>query len=280
MNDVLIAGCGFLGRRLARRLRDAGRTVHATTRSTARADEFRREGIRPVLCDVTEPASLGSLPRVGTVVHAIGLDRGSGKGMREVYVDGLREFLARLPTPERFLYVSSSSVYGQQDGEEVDESSPTEPVEEPGQIVLAAEAVLRGSLPGAVILRFAGIYGPGRLMRGQAIRDGQPIAASPDRWLNLIHVEDGVSALLAAEERAAPGSLYLICDGHPALRVDFYALLAELLHAPPPRFNPTPGAGGPHERANRRLRNDRLLRELSPTLTYPSFREGLPASCG
>src|SRR6266700_3105042 len=97
MGDMLIVGCGYLGRRLAARCLAAGRRVLATTRSAARAEEFRAAGLVPVVCDVTEPSGLGGLPAAGTVVHCVGLDRSAGKSMREVYVDGLRHLLERLP---------------------------------------------------------------------------------------------------------------------------------------------------------------------------------------
>ena len=136
--------------------------------------------------------------------EAFGLDRSSGQTMRAVYVEGLANVLAALPAPARFVHVSSTSVYGQTDGEEVDEQSATEPEEESGKIVLEAERVLRRAAPEAIILRFAGIYGPGRLLRRQAIEAGEPIVGNADKWLNLIQVEDGAEAVLAAVELQHP----------------------------------------------------------------------------
>ena len=101
------------------------------------------------------------------------------------------------------MYVSSTGVYGQCHGEEVDEESATEPVEESGRVVLEAERLLHQQLPEAVILRFAGIYGPGRLLRRQAIEAGEVLVGDPEKWLNLIHVADGAAAVHAAEESAA-----------------------------------------------------------------------------
>ncbi|MBL8794118.1 MAG: SDR family oxidoreductase [Planctomycetia bacterium] len=278
--DKLLIGCGYLGSRVAARWLAEGHRVFATTRSPARAEELRRQGIEPIVGDVLDPASLKQLPVVQTVCHAVGLDRAAGRSMREVYVEGLRNVLAALPSPERFLYISSTGVYGQCDGEEVDETAATEPLEDSGQVVLAAEQQLRERLPNSIILRFAGIYGPGRLLRRQAIAAGEPIVGDADKWLNLIHVEDGAAAVLAAEQRGQPGQVYNVCDDAPVRRRDFYTALARLLHAPEPRFvAPAPGAPLPgHERANRRLVNRRLRQELNVTLRYPSYGEGLPAS--
>ncbi len=275
MADVLIVGCGYLGSRVAARFQQQGHRVFATTRSPPRAAEFEAAGITPVVCDVTEPDTLRELPRVDAVVYCVGLDRGAGKSMREVYVDGLTNFFQRLPSPGKFVFVSSTSVYGQHKGEEIDEASLTEPVEESGRIVLAAEQVLRQLFPPAIVLRFAGIYGPGRLLREKAIRAGEPLAIDPDKWLNLIHVDDGTSAVMAALERGQEGETCIVCDDCPVRRGAFYECLARELNAPVPRFVP---AAVP-ETANRRLSNRRLRQKLAVDLLYPDYKHGLRAAC-
>ena len=272
----LIIGCGYLGRRIAALWLEQGREVWATTR---RPEAPGGLDVTPVVCDVLKPETLGGLPQADTVVYAIALDRSSGATMRSLYVDGLANVLARLPKPKRFLYISSSSVYGQTDGSWVDEESATEPSEEAGQIVRAAEMILQKTLPEAVILRFAGIYGPGRLLRQKAIQAGEVILADGDKWLNLIHVDDGARVALAAETHARQGRVYNVCDGHPVRRHTFYGTLAKHLGAPPPRFQaPAPGIAPPHEKANRRLRNRRLREELDCQLHYEDFEDGIRAS--
>lgn len=274
MSDHLIIGCGYLGSRLARRLLVDGHRVYVTTRSPAKAEVFRGLGLIPLVCDVTDAGSLRDLPVVDTVVHAVGLDRAAGKPMRTVYVEGLANVLHQLPKPRRFLHISSTSVYGQSNGQTVDETSVTEPVEESGRIILEAECLLHSLNLSAIILRFAGIYGPGRLLRAQAILAGQAIATDPDKWLNLIHVEDGICAILAARDRGHEGSVCIVCDDSPVRRRDFYTCLAEELKAPPPTFS-----SAPPEAANRRLCN-RLMREkLGVSLRYPNYRAGLSVSC-
>jgi nucleoside-diphosphate-sugar epimerase len=279
--DKLIVGCGYLGRRVATLWRAAGHRVFATTRSERRADELRGLGVEPVVCDVLDPGSLAALPAADGVVYCVGFDRGAGAAMRDVYVGGLGNVLGRLPPPRRFVYVGSTGVYGQCRGEEVDEGAATEPADLAGVVVLEAEMLLRARLPGAIRLRFAGIYGPGRLLRRQAVESGGPVVGDADKWLNLIHVEDGAAAVLAAEERGRPGEVYNVSDGRPVRRRDFYTRLAEVLGAPPPRFEPpAPDAPLPsHERANRRVVSRRLREELGLRPRYPSYEEGLPASC-
>jgi nucleoside-diphosphate-sugar epimerase len=273
--DKLIIGCGYLGRRVASLWLERCHRVFATTR---RADALDVGGVQPVVFDVLSPATLDQLPEVETVVYAVGWDRSSGATMRSVYVDGLANVLEHLPRPGKFIYISSSSVYGQNSGEWVDEEAATEPEEESGRIVLAAEQTLRSRLPEAVILRFAGIYGPGRLLRQKAVEAGEPIAADGNRWLNLIQVDDGARAVLAAEERAVPGRTYSICDDQPVPRHVFYSALAKKLGVPEPRFVAPPPGTTTHERGNRRLRNLRMRQELEVDLLYPDYRAGLDAS--
>jgi nucleoside-diphosphate-sugar epimerase len=274
----LIIGCGYLGRRVAAYWHGAGHQVFVTTRRPDEAAAFRAQGFVPMVCDVLNPGSLGDLPRVDTLVYAVGFDRKSGSTMRAVYVDGLAYVLTHLPPPGRFIYVSSSSVYGQTDGGWVDENAATEPQEESGHNVLDAESILRARLPAAVILRFSGIYGPGRLLRRATIEKGEPIVGEADKWLNLIHVDDGVRAIVAAEARAAPGRIYNVCDDHPVRRRDFYRELARVLAAPPPRFEPPLAALPTHEKANRRIRNTRMKDELQLDLRYADYLQGLAAS--
>jgi nucleoside-diphosphate-sugar epimerase len=273
MSDSLIIGCGYLGTQVAALWRAQGRRVFTTTRGeTKQPDSIR--------CDVLQPASLRALPAVDAVLYAVGFDRGSGATMRDVYVTGLANVLDHLPAPGRFVHVSSSSVYGQTDGGWIDETAPTEPGEESGRIVLQAEDLLRSRLPDAVIMRFAGIYGPGRLLRRQRIEQGEPIVGDADKWLNLIHVEDGARMVAAAAERGRAGCIYNVCDDHPVRRRYFYAAMARLLRAPEPRFvapppdQPTP----PHEKGNRRISNRRMKEELCVSLRYPNYDEGLRAS--
>jgi nucleoside-diphosphate-sugar epimerase len=265
---------------VASRWRAQGDRVFATTRRPGRAAELARRGLQPVIADVLGPETLRSLPPADAVLYCVGLGRSAGVPMRTVYVDGLAHVLAALQGPGRFVYVSSTGVYGQTAGEEVDETAATEPADESGRVVLEAERLLRGRRPDAVVLRFAGISGPGRLMRAQSLRAGEPLAGDPDKWLNLIHVEDGVAAVAAAANAATPGAVYNVSDDCPVRRREFFTRLAEVLGAPAPRFlPPDPGAPSPpHERANRRIVNRRLREELGLRLQFPSYAEGLAAS--
>lgn len=265
----LIFGCGYLGRRVANLWLAAGHRVAALTRQNA--DVLSAVGIEPILGDVLDPTSLRTLPTASTVLYAVGMDRTAGKPMREVYVTGLAHVLDTLPRCERFIYVSSTSVYGQTRGEWVDEQSAIAPTEESGKIILEAEQLLRAKRPDAIVLRFAGIYGPDRLLQKQPTLKGEPLTGDANKWLNLVHVADGASVVLRAESHGVPGETYNIADGTPVSRRDFYTLLAELLHAPPAKFDHQPELGAP----NRRISADKF-RSLGWQPAFPSYREGLP----
>jgi nucleoside-diphosphate-sugar epimerase len=271
MLDALILGCGYLGRRVAARWLAAGRTVAALTRNNA--DSLAAVGIEPIVGDVGQASSL-SLPHASTVLYAVGMDRTSGKTMHDVYVNGLRHVLDTIPAPERFIYVSSTSVYGQSDGDWIDEAAATEPSEESGKVVLAAERLLREKLPEAIVLRFAGIYGPDRLLRKQALLKGEQLLGDADKWLNLVHADDGTDAVLAVEANGTPGETYHVADDSPVSRRDFYTLLATLLNAPSAVFEQTAEPGS----SNRRVSNRKAREQLSWSPRYPSYREGLPAA--
>ena len=161
----LIIGCGYLGKKVAQQWLSHGRRVFALTRSQSRAEQLRAEGLEPIVGDVSQPQSLEDLPEVASVLCAVGHTRRPGHSLHSLYVEGLRNVLDRLKAPNRFLYVSSTGVYDQRDGSEVTEESETSPTEESAGAVLEAENLLKERLPEAITLRFAGIYGPGRLLR-------------------------------------------------------------------------------------------------------------------
>jgi len=279
----LIIGCGYLGRRVAQRWLDAGDDVCALTRSEANAATLRELGIEPVIGDVTQSESLDALPECDTVLHAVGFDRSAAPSKREVYVGGLQNVLDRAAGRcSQFLHISSTSVYGQADGELVDEDSPCGPQHESGQICLDAEQFVserrsRGDFPVATILRLSGIYGPGRLLaRIEAIREKLPLPGDPDAWLNLIHVDDATAVVVAAADSATEQSgLFLVSDDQPIQRRTYYETLARLLNVDDVRFDAD--APARHTRGRgKRCCNRRLREQLGVKLQFPTIETGLP----
>ena len=278
--QALVFGCGYLGRRVACGWRDAGFEVHAVTRSGERAESFRDDRLQPVIADVTDPGSLGDLPDAELVLYAVGRDRNSTRPPETLTLGGLRNVMSALAgSVRRFVYVSSSSVYGQSAGEWVDEDSACEPVRDNGRLCLEAEQLAREH-DGAVVVRLTGLYGPGRLVaRIDRLRAGEPLAGRPDAWLNLIHVDDAARAVVAIAERADDATTWLVTDDRPVRRSDYFTRLAELIGAPPPSFDTThesPRTSG----LNKRCRNRALREQLGVELEFPTFDEGLPNAVG
>ncbi|MEX2173376.1 MAG: NAD-dependent epimerase/dehydratase family protein [Pirellulaceae bacterium] len=289
----LIFGCGYLGRRVGRLWLAGGDDVFVVTRSPNRAEQLAAEGFQPLVADITSDTFTAdtlaagesplSLPKsIKTVLFAVGYDRGGSGSIHDVYVGGLGRVLVQLPPAvQRLIYISSTGVFGQAAGDQVDEDSACQPTREGGRACLAAEQLLQSSLLAdrSIILRLAGIYGPARIPRSKDLLAGRPIDAPAAGWLNLIHVEDAARIVLAAEQQAEPPKLYVVSDGQPVLRDNYYRHLANLLGSPAPRFVEPPADSPAAARAgsDKRVNPWRLYSELSPELLYPSYREGLAA---
>lgn len=278
---TLIVGCGYLGRRLARLLIGRGGTVWGTTRGGAKAGELAALGVRPIVADVTSPGG-PAWPECDAVFLAVGFDRRGGVPMRRVYVEGLEESLRRIGRgAPRIVYASTTGVYGQDDGGWVDEDSATAPRSESGRVCLGAEGVLRdGARRGgwaATILRYSGLYGPGRLLRGEALVRGEAIAGDPEHWLNLVHVEDAARFAAAALEDGSLDALYVVSDDRPVRRREFYGELARLLGAPEPRFVEAGGGAAGRDASNKRVRAARIKARLGMECHHPDYGSGLAA---
>ncbi|QDT96379.1 SDR family oxidoreductase [Gimesia aquarii] len=295
----LIIGCGYVGLPVAQKWLEQGHTVYALTRSEKRASEFKNLGLKPIEGDITQPESLKSLPSTDTVLYAVGFDRSANQTRHDIYVTGLNHVLSEIKNRTRkIIYLSSTSVYGQTMGEWVDETSPCEPERENGKICLEAERLFEKqrliskredhNSASAVILRLAGIYGPGRLLaRMEQIKAGEPLLGRPDAYLNLIHVTDIVNTILRCDADIPLESHYLVSDNYPMTRQEYYETLAQMIDAPLPQFavkesdQPELKSKRNHstERAaglNKRCSNKRLREGLGIELVYPTIREGLP----
>ncbi|WP_437192293.1 SDR family oxidoreductase [Planctomicrobium sp. SH527] len=274
---ILIIGCGYLGLRAAQRLLSAGHDVTALTRSEERARQWASQGIHPVVGDILQPDTLKQLPEADVCLYSVGYDRTAAASKREVYVTGLLNVLqSRTGRISKLLYISSTSVYGQNNGEVVDESSLCEPESEAGEICLTAEQLViqfqqSGAIPSATTLRLSGLYGPQRLIaRIDQLKNGVPLTGNPEAWLNLIHVDDAVEAVLRLVERPTIAPLYLLSDDAPLQRKSFYTAITQLVGAPTPTFSPGDDSG-----LGKRCDNTFTRQSLNLTLRYPKAIDAL-----
>jgi len=274
--SLLVIGCGDLGAPVAAQCAALGWRVWGLRRDPRSLPA----GVEPVRADVTRPQTLAPLARLAPdfVVAALAPGQSDDEHYRALYVDGLRHCLERLDRSRlrRWLWVSSTSVYHQSGGERVDETSPAEPTGYAGKRLLEAERLLAASGIAHTIVRFGGIYGPGRDRLLRQLRSGQRSPSQPAHYSNRIHREDAVGILQFLLQRAAAGlalePLYLGVDRAPTPIAEVERWFAGWLGLDYAALTPlaAPARGG-----NRHCDSTRL-QQLGYAFRYPDYRVGLP----
>ncbi|MBL8260632.1 MAG: SDR family oxidoreductase [Candidatus Competibacteraceae bacterium] len=286
MARILIAGCGDVGTVLGQHLHAAGHVVWGLRRRPADLPA----AIRPLAADLTDPASLNRLPPdLDFIVYSAAAAGFSEAQYRAAYREGLQNLLAVLQQtgqrPRRLLFASSTSVYGQREGEWVDEHSPAEADGFSGRCIRAGEELLWDSPWPSVAVRFGGIYGPGRTRLIDSVREGTATRpAGPPVYTNRIHRDDCARALQHLLELPQAERLYVAVDDDPAPLDEVLSWLARQLGvARPPVADRSPLKPGGAERdsamrlrASKRCRNARL-RASGFEFRYPGYREGYAA---
>jgi len=283
---VLIVGCGYVGLPLGAELVKQGHDVYGVRRSAGTEAGLSAAGIKLLLADITHRDDLARLPGpFDSVVNCVSSTRGGLEEYRQVYLDGTRnliEWLSKAP-PKKFVYTSSTSVYGQTDGSPVKETSPTEPASETSKVLVGTEKLLLAAVAErkfpAVILRVAGIYGPGRgHLFLQYLRNEAKIAGKGERLINMIHRDDLVGAIIAALKSGRAGEIYNAVDDEPAAQIHFFRWLSETLGKWMPPFT-TEVENGDRKRGltNKKVSNRKLKMELGYQFKYPTFRQGYTA---
>jgi nucleoside-diphosphate-sugar epimerase len=283
---VLIVGCGYVGLPLGAELVRQGHQVVGLRRTAEGAEELKAAGIEPVVADITKPETLAALPGpFDWVVNTVSSTRGGAEEYRDVYLGGTRNLIEWLaPTGlKKFVYTSSTSVYGQTDGSLVKESSPTEPASETSRLLVETEqlllkAVAERKFP-AVILRVAGIYGPGRgHLFLQYLRNEAKIAGKGERLINMVHRDDTVGCIIAALKNGRPGEIYNACDDEPVTQLTFYRWLSETLGKwMPPFATEEENANRKRGLTQKKVSNRKARMELGWQLKYANFRHGYTA---
>lgn len=256
----LIAGCGYLGFRVARVWVSEGCSVTAVTRDNNRAGEFHDAQLNPLLLNLAKPSLRQPLPSVNTVLWAVGFDRTAPDSREQVWLHGLKWLVQNLSVaPHRFIYVSSTSVYGDTNGTHVDETTLPAPSSEGGQCCLQAEQLLRYECSKrfpdthVVTLRMAGIYGPNRLLRRiDDLQNRTPLPGDPAHFLNLIHVDDAVRAIQQVATATSVPDVINVVNSNTITRRQYYGRLAELASAPKPVFGSI-NASGRQRGGNKRV---------------------------
>jgi len=283
--SLLIVGCGYVGQHVARAWQARGERVEALTRGGDNQASLSRQGIPTRVGDWLDARADWQSPETRQVLVAVP-HRADPSWQEQTHCVGLSNLLARLPNIERLVMLSTTGVYHQNDGQWVDESSPTQPERIGPSIALAAEQWLAehlassdsGSLPTGISLRLAGIYGPGRVPLLAKLRSGEAIPVA-EGVLNLIHVTDIVQAIVKLFQHPAPARLYVLSDGQPVERRTLYSDAAKIFQTAAPNFMPP--EAGTHRTARsescKRVNPQRILHDLQLQLRYPNHWAGLTA---
>ncbi len=286
MRRLLIIGCGDVALRALPLLRARYR-IYALTHSPERAELLRAQGLLPIAGDLDAPSTLHGLAGIAhDVLHCA---PPPSTGSRDTRTAHLIAALAKAKSlPQRFVYISTSGVYGDCAGAWIDETQPLRPQTARAQRRVDAEQRLRewGRRSGVSIcvLRAPGIYSEARLPL-QRLREGTPaLRADVDSYTNHIHADDLARMAVAALSFGTPGRMYNASDDSVLKMGDYFDLVADRYGLPrPPRVS--------REEAcqriapallsfmgeSRRLSNQRIKRELRLTLRYPTVREGIAA---
>lgn len=269
---VLLAGCGDVGLRVAQRLLARGDEVWALRRRQPTRDV---DGIHWLHGDLTRLETLhGWPPDITQLVYLPTPDRRDAAAYRATFVDGLRHLLDALGHDglRRVLLVSSSAVYGEHGGDWVDEDTPPAPPGFNGAVLLEAEQWLAAQAPGSIVLRLAGLYGPGRMQWLERLRAGQVGAPRTlPHWANRIHVDDAAAAVVHLLQLSDPSALYLGVDSTPLPLDVLYDHLAGLIGAPAVHDGPAPVGVGSKRLSNARLRASGFVPQ------WPDARDGYAA---
>lgn len=261
---LLLIGHGFLGHAIAAKFRREGWQVTAVSKHAEPGQ---------LAADVTDRDSVNRLPQADRIIHCAASGRGGPEAYRQVYLEGCRNLISAFPSTP-LLFTSSTSVYGQIDGSWVDETSPTKPSRETGELLLDAEDLVIEA--GGTVLRLAGLYGPGRSVLLQKFLRGEAtIEEQGERFLNQIHRDDAAAAAwMTIGHEVHPGR-FNVADDHPLSQLECYQALAEhFQRAMPP--NVPRDLNRKRGWSNKRVQNHRI-KQLGWRPQFASFLDAVPA---
>lgn len=273
---TLIIGCGYVGEALGQRLIALGHDVTGIRRSSEHNARLAKLGIRPLNLDITRESELTKLDgEYDWIVIAASSSRGGEEAYKKVFGLGSRHVAQWLKSADTtsVVFISSTTVYRQTNGEWVSEND----ADTAANLIREAEQNILEAGSAVAILRSSGIYGPGRgYLFQQFMSEKATIEGEGSRYLNMVHRDDLVEAIILALERGGCFDIYNITDDEPVTQLDFFKWLSETTGRPMPPFVPEPD---PSTRkrgiTNKRVSNKRFKETFGFQYNYPTFREGL-----
>ena len=276
---ITIIGCGYLGSALAKQCISKGWTVSALTRNSAKAKDLRAMGVDKVIEAQIEDENWHDQldSSQDFVVNCVGAASSDAQGYISSYIQGQDSVMKWLKqgSVKTFVFTSSTSVYPQSGKRFVDETASCVGVSEKGGLLLAAEQKCFppvSSISRSFILRLSGLYGPGRHLLMNKVKQGEDLDGNEDRILNLIHRDDAANAVISClqADESNLGRIYNVSDGTHATRGQIVAWLAESLNLSTPSFKGDDEEGTP----NRKVSNNRILDDLSWSPEYSNYQLG------
>jgi nucleoside-diphosphate-sugar epimerase len=285
---IAVLGCGYVGAEFARQAMAAGHEVLGVVRSEASRDKLRGEGLTAEAFDL-HAGDWARLPeQFDAVVYAASTGGGGPEAYALAYDVGVKRALAwaRGVGAQAFVFTSSTGVYRQDDGALVDEESLVGGAPTADAILGGERAVLSSGFARARVLRFGGLYGPGRHHLVDQLRRGESvIGGRVDHYINYLHRDDAASSVLAALVGGPVGArVYDVGDGCPVTKEALARWIAERLGQSAPVFDPSAPAGprvakGGRTQPSRIVATGRIRAELA---WKPRFRDvfaGLSQLC-
>ncbi|MEP5762195.1 MAG: SDR family oxidoreductase [Litoreibacter sp.] len=275
MKTLLSFGHGYSARALARLLPRSDWKIIGTTRSKDKSWDLMSDDITPVVWpgdDLTKSIATASHILVSAAPTADG----------DPVLADWRDAIRAAPNLEWVGYLSTTGVYGDHQGGWVDENTPLAPSTKRGKLRVSAEAEWQDMGLPLHIFRLAGIYGPGRGPFAKVRNGTARRIIKKNQLFSRIHVDDIAQILDASIRLPNPGRIYNVCDGQAAPPEDVISHAADLLGFPLPEevdfetAEMTPMARSFYAES-KRVRNDRILKELRVELKYPNYRAGLAA---
>ena len=284
--DSVFAGCGYVGRQVARRERDLSGRVFAVVRSPASAEQLIREGIQSIALDLEEISTL-EFSLSDKVLYWFVPPQ--PEGMQDRRLRRCLELAAQIgQIPKRIVLINTTGVYGDCQGDWVTETRPRRPQTGRATRRVDAEDFARSwcdfHAVTLVVLRVPGIYGFGKLPLDR-IKNARPVLA-PELcpWSNRVHVEDLITACMSAARIKAPAPAYNISDGNPSTMTDFFFKVADVAGLPRPPILTTQEASAQLSKEmqsylaeSKRIDNTLMKEHLGVVPRFPDLERGLNA---
>ena len=269
---ILLAGCGDIGQRVAARFADEHQCF-GLRRNPEQLPVF----INPLKADLTNSEELVGIfsQDFDVVIATLTPGARTEEAYQKAYVDTATALVSSINNaeyqPKIVIWISSTSVYGDSSNQWLDEESPVNPASFSARALKKAEDIMTAVSCDLTIVRFSGIYGPGRLALLNSVKNGIGSPAQPKQWSNRIHSDDCAGFLVHLVNRYLKGQklekLYLGTDCEPAAQHDMRKWLAGKLNVILTEEAKSSRAG------TQRYTNKKLL-QSGYQLQYPSYREG------